>query len=164
MTASEPAPTPAISTLLYLLDDAFQGPKWHSLLGNLQSVTLDDWLWVPPGGRRTICDIVQHVAGAKLLYYNYAFGDATLKWDDPLLDGAGRLSTISSAVEWLQEAHLLLRHGIATLDDDELLRGRMHFTGALRETRWLIAVMIEHDLYHSGEINHIRCLHQQNDE
>src|SRR5438045_3316113 len=127
MTASEPAPTPAVSTLLYLLEDAFQGPKWHSLLGNLQSVTLDDWLWVPPGGRRTICDIVQHVAGAKLLYHNFAFGDATLKWDDPLLDGAGRLSTIASAVEWLQEAHSLLRHGIATLDDDELLRGRMHF-------------------------------------
>ena len=26
------------------------------------------------------------------------------------------------------------------------------------------AVMIEHDLYHAGEINHIRALHQQNDD
>jgi hypothetical protein len=28
----------------------------------------------------------------------------------------------------------------------------------MNETRWLIAVTIEHDLYHSGEINLIRSL------
>jgi hypothetical protein len=31
--------------------------------------------------------------------------------------------------------------------------------GELKETRWII----QHDLYHAGEINHIRALHQQND-
>jgi hypothetical protein len=35
--------------------------------------------------------------------------------------------------------------------------------GELKETRWIIAVMIEHDPYHAGEINHLRALHQQND-
>ncbi|HEX9988744.1 MAG TPA: DinB family protein [Chloroflexia bacterium] len=158
------APTAGVSQLLYLLDDAFRGPKWHSLLGNLQSVTPDDWLWVPPGGRRSIRDIVDHVGSAKLIYQNYAFGDAKLTWDDSSVVGGDRVSTISSAIEWLEQAQERLRQSIANLDDEELLRPRMHFTGVPKETRWLIAVMLEHDLYHAGELNHIRCLHQQNDE
>jgi uncharacterized damage-inducible protein DinB len=156
--------TTAVSQHLYHLDEAFQGTQWHSLLGNLRAVTPDDWLWVPPGGRRSIRDIVQHVAGAKFIYDNHAFGDAMLSWDDPSLEGGNALSTIPSAIEWLREGHERLRRNIALLDDDELLRPRMHFSGKLKETRWLIAVMIQHDLYHSGEINHIRCLHQQDDE
>ncbi|HKP51282.1 MAG TPA: DinB family protein [Chloroflexia bacterium] len=155
---------PGVSQLLYLLDEAFEGPKWHSLLGNLQSVTPDDWLWVPEGGRRSIRDIVQHVGGAKLLYDNHAFGDAKISWDDPVVEGGDAVSTIPSAIEWLRERHERLRQNVALLDDEELLRPRMHFSGKLKETRWLIAVTIEHDLYHAGEINHIRCLHQQDDE
>ena len=33
----------------------------------------------------------------------------------------------------------------------------------MKETRWIISVMITHDLYHAGEINHIRCLSQRDD-
>ena len=35
--------------------------------------------------------------------------------------------------------------------------------GEMKETRWIITVMIQHDLYHAGEINHIRSLRQQSD-
>jgi hypothetical protein len=30
--------------------------------------------------------------------------------------------------------------------------------GEQRQTRWLIATLLEHDTYHAGEINHIRAL------
>lgn len=154
---------PAISQLLYLLDEAFQGTEWHSLLGNLHSVTPEDWLWAPPLGQRSIRDIVRHVGGCKFMYHNYAFGDAQLTWDDPLIDGREYVTTISSAIAWLQEGHSRLRQSIAALDDAELLRPRMTNWGELKETRWIIAVMIEHDLYHAGEINHLRSLHHQHD-
>lgn len=152
-----------VSQLLYLLDEAFQGPKWHSLLGNLGSVTPDDWLWVPAGGQRSIRDIVQHVGGCKFMYHNHAFGDAKLTWDAPLVDGGEALSSMSAATEWLREGQERLRQSLAGLDDTELLRPRMTNWGELKETRWIFAVMIQHDLYHAGEINHIRALHQQND-
>ena len=159
------ATTMGLSQTLFFLDQAFQRSKWHSLKGNLQSVTPDDWLWVPPDGRRSIRDIVEHIAGAKLLYDNHAFGDAKLAWDDPILVGDERVATIEAAITWLEAAHTRLRQSIAALDDDEeLLRHRLHFSGALKETRWLISVTIEHDLYHAGEINHIRCLKHQDDE
>jgi hypothetical protein len=155
--------TPAVSQLLYLLDAAFQGTEWHSLLGNLHSVTPDDWLWVPPGGHRSIRRLVQHVGGCKFMYQNHAFGDAQLTWSDPLVEGRDALTTIPGATAWLQEGQQRLRQSIAVLDDAELLRPRKTNWGELKETRWIIAVMIQHDLYHAGEINHLRALHQQND-
>ena len=148
---------------LYLLDGAFEGTDWHSLLGNIRSVQSDDWNWVPPGGERSICQIVQHVGGCKFMYHNHAFGDATLTWDHPLVDGKGRLSGPEPAIAWLREGHQLLRNSIAALDDDELLRPRMTNWGEVKETRWIITAMIEHDLYHAGEINHLRSLGQQSD-
>jgi len=45
----------------------------------------------------------------------------------------------------------------------ELSRPRLTSRDEMKETRWIIAVMIEHDLYHAGEINHIRALRQRND-
>jgi hypothetical protein len=146
------------------MDQAFEGSRWHSLLGNLRSVKAEDWLWVPPDGRRSIRDIVQHVAGCKTMYRNTGFGDATLTWDDPSVNGLDMLSTISDAIEWLQEVQSLLRQSVAGLDDADLMRPRKAYWSGTQETRWQISVMIEHDLYHAGEINHIRCLHQGDDE
>ena len=153
----------ATAQFIYLLDAAFEGTDWHSLLGNIRSVKRADWRWVPQGGERSICEIVQHVGGCKFMYHNHAFGDATLTWDHPLVDGKGRLSGVSSAIAWLREGHMLLRNSVAALDDDELLRPRMTNWGEPKETRWIITTMIEHDLYHAGEINHLRSLRQQSD-
>ena len=98
------------------------------------------------------------------MYDNHAFGDGRLTWNDPLVEGDDALTTIEAATEWLRAGHVRLRQSLAGLDDAQLLQSRMTNWGKLRETRWIIATMIQHDLYHAGEINHIRCLRQQNDE
>ena len=157
-------PSLLISQLLYLLDDAFQGPDWESLLTNLSAVRPEDWLWVPPGGRRSICEIVRHIGGCKYMYQDQAFGDAMLSWDDPLVQGGAALDRITAAIEWLRGGHARLRASIAALDDEELPRLRRHHSGKMKETRWIIWTMIQHDVYHAGEINHIRALRQGDDE
>ena len=48
----------------------------------------------------------------------------------------------------------------ALTDDAELLRERW---GEMKETRWIIKSMIEHDISHAGEINRIRALRQNGD-
>jgi hypothetical protein len=158
------AASTAISQLLSLLDEAFDGAEWHSLVGNLRPVTNEDWRWVPQGGQRSVCDIVQHVGGSKFMYHNHAFGDATLAWDDPLVGGGKALESVDSAIGWLQVGQERLRRGIAVLTDDaELVRLRMTNWGEWKETRWIITTMIQHDLYHAGEINHLRSLRQDTD-
>jgi uncharacterized damage-inducible protein DinB len=162
---STPTAPPAIAQLLYLLDEAFEATtNEQSLLGNLHTLVPEDWLWVPAGGHRSIRDIVRHVGGCKFMYHDYAFGGATLTWEDPLVDGVDTLDSSGSAIAWLRAGQERLRQSIAALEDDaELLRPRLTNWGEREETRWIIAVMIQHDLYHAGEINHLRSLRQGKD-
>ena len=147
-----------VSQLVWLLDEAFDGKHWHSLVTNVNAVDPRDWTLIPEGGDRSIKDIVEHVGVCKIMYENHAFGDAHLSWDDQLVDGEESLATIPAAIEWLRGCHERLKQSVAVLSDDELARPRKTHVGSMKETRWLIAVMIEHDLYHSGEINLIRSL------
>jgi uncharacterized damage-inducible protein DinB len=156
--------TQAIEHYLYQLDDAFAGPDWHSLLSNLHTVAPEDWTWVPPGGARSIRAIVRHVGRVKLMAFDQAFGAGTLASDE--VGGDEETGDFPSAIAWLRMGHERLRGGIAALADDaELLGPRRTNWGELRETRWIIVVtMIQHDLYHAGEINHLRSLHQGADQ
>jgi hypothetical protein len=154
----------AVDELLSLLDAAFDGEDWHSLLRNLRAVPAEAWEWVPPGGKRSVRDLAQHVGACKIMYANHGFGDATLTWDDPLVVGDGVLADPSSAIAWLREGQARLRGSVAALDDGELGRPRRAYWKAVKETRWGIVVMIQHDLYHAGEINHVRALFQGDDE
>ncbi len=153
---------PAVDLLLYLLDEAFAGDGWHSLLGNLRGVTPEEWCWTPPGGRRSICDVVRHVGGCKFMYENHAFGDATFGWGHPLVAGDDALVD-AAAVGWLREGHARLRRGVAGLDAADLDRLRPTNWGELKATRWIVAMTIQHDLYHAGEINHLRALYRGKD-
>jgi hypothetical protein len=165
MVAGGRIPMRAVDELVYLLDEAFRGKgieethESQSLLANL--VTVDDASWraAPPGGSRTIESIVLHVGGCKIMYDEYAFGAARLRWDDPGLppwpEGE---APRDEAIAWLTEAHETLIDHVHALHDDDLSRSRPANWGEQRQTRWLIATLLEHDTYHAGEINHIRAL------
>jgi uncharacterized damage-inducible protein DinB len=150
--------SPLVAQLVFLLDEAFEGEQWHSFVNNLNAVDPRDWEWIPAGGDRSIREIVEHIGVCKLMYDNHAFGDAALTWDHALVQGESALSDIASAIEWLRNCHAQIRGSVAALTDDELSHPRRSHAGTYKETRWLIATVIEHDLYHSGEINLIRSL------
>ncbi len=167
----------AVDQLLYLLDEAFEGVEqpWHSVLGNLESVTPEDWLWTPPNGARTIRLLTAHIGAATLLYDSHAFGDGTIGWNDPAGDlGYGmedlqsyeqldREPPMADVITWTTAAYRRFRSHAAELDDGDLLQKRPNHRGDMKEIRWFISVMTQHYLYHAGEINHIRALHQGND-
>jgi hypothetical protein len=158
----------ALDEYLYLLDAAFAGDDWHSLMSNLKDLAPEDWLWLPPGGARPIAEMVAHLAACKNMYGNHAFGDASLTWDDPLADEKVLKDPTAEGIEdlvtFLKDAHARIRAQVDALADDaELVRQRRTNWGDLAETRWIIKAMIEHDLYHAGEINRMRALRQKND-
>ena len=159
-----------IELLLYMLDRSFVADAsfgtWHSFLVNLADVKDDDWLWAPEGGERTIFQIVQHAGEVKYVYDNQAFGDASIHWERP-----GSIPSIKATtpreevVRWLTEGHQRLRDHVAALaDDSELLTMRRGLWSDQHQARWLITQVIQHDLYHAGELNHIRALHHKNDQ
>ena len=157
----------ALEEYLYLMDEAFAGDDWHSLMTNVKAVGADEWLWVPGEGARPIGEMVSHVAGCKNMYDDHAFGRATLTWADPAAEQKLHDATpagIDALLARLVEAHERVRASVAALRDDaELVRPRRTNWGELKETRWIVKALIEHDLYHAGEINHLRSLRRADD-
>ena len=157
-----------IEALLSQLDTAFEGDAEHSLLANLRNVGEDDWTWRPPGadGRdgRSIHEIVWHVGACKYLYEHHAFGAATMRFDDPLVAKPAAPRPMAEMLEWAHDGHHRLIDGVRALDDDsELESQRPTNWGERMVTRRIIEIMVMHDLYHAGEINHLRTQRQGGD-
>jgi DinB superfamily len=158
-----------IEQLLYMMDRTITADTsfgtWHSFLINLGDVGDEDWLWVPEGGERSIFEIVQHAGEVVYAYDSCAFGDGSMHWNKP-----GSIPTIDEStprnevVRWLREGHQRYRDHVAALKDDaQLAEMRPGLWNDEHETRWLVTQIIQHDLYHAGEINHIRALRHRND-
>jgi uncharacterized damage-inducible protein DinB len=155
-----------IDTLAWLVEEAFDGDPSHSLLANLNDLREEDWTATPGESGRSIADILEHVGWSKWMYEDYAFGSASLRGDQsPLIPEAGaRSRPQGELLAWLTEGHqrwLASVHALA--DDSELDRERLTNWGERLPTRVIIRIMIAHDFYHAGEINHLRALLQETD-
>ena len=158
-------PRVRIDQLLELMDRAFESHE-HSLLVNLGSVRDESWELLPENASRSIRNITAHVGLFKFIYANHAFKGATLGYDDPpATPDPSRLESPAAAMEWLREGHAYLTDCIRELpNDDELDVPRKAHWGEFLPTYDLIVIMLEHDLYHAGEINRTRALLQQDDK
>jgi uncharacterized damage-inducible protein DinB len=156
----------AIDTLAWLIEDAFGGDLSQSLLNNLTDLREEDWTALPPGGGRSIADILEHVGWCKWMYEDYAFGTAKMRGDQPPLiptEGASSRPHIE-LLTWLKEGHYQWLTSVRSLPDDTgLERERLTNWGEWMKTSTIIRIMIGHDYYHAGEINHLRSLLQGND-
>ena len=154
----------AIETLLRMLDQAYRTDPFSALRKNIASVRPEEWDIRPStwstaefgdDPELSICDIALHT-GAKYMYVDRAFGEATMEWGD-IKPPQSR--SIEDVLAWLDEAHRLMIEGLASLDDDA--PPRRAATSALAyadAARSLITIITNHDLYHSGEINRQRAL------
>ena len=156
----------AIETLAWLIEDAFEGDPDQSLLANLRDLREEDWTALPSGANRSIAAVLEHVGWCKWMYEDYAFGTASMRGDQPpLVPENDELSRPhKELLEWLLEGHKRWLASVRALpDDSELDRERLTNWGDHLATRVIIRIMIAHDFYHAGEINHIRALLQGTD-
>lgn len=155
-----------IDILCRLIDDAFEGGSYDSLMSNLANLRPEDWLALPPGGGRTIADILEHVGWCKWMYEDYAFGSANLRGDQPpvIPEAGARSRPQEELISWLKAGHDKWLASVRQLkDDSELERERLTNWGERLPTRTIVRIMIGHDYYHAGEINHLRSLLQGTD-
>ena len=151
----------AVDELLFLMDNAFERSRPHALLNNLGTVAESDYVQEHEG--RSIREMVRHLAAAKHVYDNFAFGDASMTWPTMQERLWATDRSMAEDIEWLEHGHEVLRASLAALDDADLAKQRRVHMGGELETRNIISIMIEHDLYHAGEINHLRALMQGTD-
>ena len=156
----------AIDTLASLTVDAFEGDPDQSLLAAVRALRDEDWTALPPGAGRSAAAILEHVGWAKWMYADYAFGAASLRGDQPpLVPPAGAPSRPrDELMPWLTAGHRRWLAAVRALADDaELDRERLTNWGERAPTRVLIRILIGHDFYHAGEINHLRAILQGTD-
>jgi uncharacterized damage-inducible protein DinB len=156
----------AIDTLAWLIEEAFDGDPSHSLLANLRDLREEDWTATPGERGRSIADILEHVGWSKWMYEDYAFGSASMRGDQPPLipEGGARSRPREELLAWLTEGHRRWLASVRALEEDsELDRERLTNWGDRFPTRDIIRIMIAHDFYHAGEINHLRALLQSTD-
>ncbi len=155
----------AIDEIVFVMEEAFSGvgieatDESQSLLTNLRSVDEAMWRALPTGGARTIESIALHVGGCTIMYDEYAFGAGALTWDDqswlPWSEGN---APMGATIEWLDDVHDRFIGHVRALSDDDLAVLRPTNWGEMRETRWLLSTMLQHDVYHAGEVNHLRSI------
>jgi uncharacterized damage-inducible protein DinB len=160
-----------VESLVRLLDhileeqaSEFGWNHWHSLIRNLSTTRNEDWNALPVGAGRTIRELVIHIGRGFLTYGDHAFGGGTRTWGDDAIDGLEPGETPAETITWLRASHGEFRNGLAALTDKDLDTLRPAPWGVTLEIRRLVEIMIQHPLYHIGEINHIRALLQGNDD
>jgi len=152
-------PGPAIDAYIYLLRRAFDQGE-HSFVRNLEGTSDQQWDAILPGQPfgRSIGYIAWHTAAGKHLYWDHAFGEQRLTGD---YTGQGVLEprrTLADVVAYAREWHERWLDSVAALDDGDLENPSTAHWGQVLSMRRIIAAMIEHDLYHAGEINHLRAV------
>lgn len=158
-------PGAAVDAYLYLLSRAFERGE-HSFVGNLRGVTDQEWDTVLPGQPfgRSIGWISWHVAAGKHLYWDHAFGDKTLIGDYVEEGVADPRRTLAEVVAMASQWHGQWVERIQAMSDADLEAPTTMHWGQTLSMRRVIAAIIEHDLYHAGEINHLRALLQGTDK
>jgi len=149
--------------LLWQLDQSFDGKPEHSLMANLSSVTGADLDKLPPGGGRTMRDLIVHCGSVKAMYVTHAFGDAArtfwTAWDQ---DGPVSEASFEDLMDWLERTHGDLINQVHLLaTDGERAARRPSYGGAQWEARAILGASSLHGVYRAGERNHLRALLHQ---
>lgn len=139
---------------------AYSGSPWHSLLGALKGVSEDVFFHVPkrhngyPWMDGSIRDIVFHVTGDKLVQLSAAFDGGKETWDTV----TEKLSKTDKPrmLDELRQAHEFQIGLLRNFPEERL---NEHVATTMRVTltaEELFIMLIEHDLYHAGQIRYIR--------
>jgi len=145
--------------LIYLMDHAFETGEFHGLMGNLASVDESAWATPLPDSLRTIGEIALHVGSSKVMCTDHAFGTGSLTWGSAEVEPwPPDRPPMRDTIEWLRKVHASLMAQVHALDDTDLSKPRMASWGEMKETRWLLSTLLQHDVYHAGEINRMRSV------
>lgn len=145
-----------------LLDSAF-----GTLSDNLKGLTLEEALFVPPGGFRSIPGTIKHTAGWSHVYRSYAFDASpvswfTLPWPHGLRDTVIKSETyLADLIHWLDLSRQLWQRDLLHTQDDELDQLKPVHWGDTMPLVDIVRGVAIHSVYHAGEINQLLSIYRQ---
>ncbi len=155
---------PEIALLLSIIDEAYEKKAWHgpNLRGSLKGVTAATAAWRPAKGRHNIWELVIHTAYWKYAVRRRLRGEKRGSFP---LEGSNWIARSSSGSEadWkkdlklLGEVHKAMREAIAGLQHKDLY---VQTPGSKVTNVRTIFGIAAHDLYHAGQIQLLKRLHE----
>jgi len=149
------------------LESAFQGSRWHSFQSALHGIQPEEALWTPPAYhgfpwmKGSVLEIVFHVGGDSLYQLDHALGQRKLTWDDLQARFRAEGENLITARKLAEQGYRALQQALDSLADEELTRTYPTPEGkGERSLEAFFRMMIEHYLYHAGQIVYVRCLWQ----
>jgi hypothetical protein len=153
-----------IAALRQRLEEAFRGSRYHSFLGSLRGVSEEAARWTPPHYRSfphmtgSILNLAFHTGADKSVLISCSFGDGSVTWQQMTARFESLGGDLKAAKRLAEEGHAKVLQTLASLTDADLQQMRPYYGGKRLTTYELFAIIAEHDLYHAGQINYVRCL------
>jgi hypothetical protein len=142
-----------------LLDHAF-----GLLADNIAGLTLDEALFVPAGGCRSLLGTIKHTAAWSHVYRAFAFdpqptGWADLDWPRNLRDQIETSDDyLADVIAWLALSHSRWMDALRDVSDDHLAALRPLHWGQTAPLSEIVIMVANHHVYHAGEINQLLAL------
>jgi hypothetical protein len=138
------------------LDYAYQTVKGH-----LSHLTLEEALFVPQGGYRSVLGTLKHAAGWSHVYRSYAFDLQPQHWAEIAWPHGLRDTIIKSEqylqdiIAWFDDAHRLWLADLASIGEDQMDELRSLHWGQRAPLYEIVIIVAGHHLYHAGELNQV---------
>ena len=134
---------------------------YEQMMAHFEEITLEEALFVPQGGYRSVIGTLKHAAGWSHVYYSYAFEAEPRHWagtswpfglQDRIIKSEAYLNAV---IEWFKEAHEKWIAALQKIEDGE--------TEVLHKLHWgeeaplfkIVTIIAQHHVYHAGELNQL---------
>jgi uncharacterized damage-inducible protein DinB len=149
-----------IDRILDQMDRAFSGDAWHgpSLMSALEGLSAEDASKHAIPGAHSIWELVHHMGSWNQIVLHRLRGDdveVTSERDWPPVWEVSE-ALWQRAVENLSESHQRLRDFVRSIPDDQLDTKDQKTTGANTSRYVVLHGVIQHNLYHAGQIAILR--------
>jgi uncharacterized damage-inducible protein DinB len=164
-SAMAETPNPRVQQLLRTLQQAYERKAWHgtNLRGALRGISAEQAAWRPNPGRHNIWELALHAAYWKYIILRRLCRGEEMRFPVPGSDWFVRPEEDASERAWkvdlgiLGAMHRDLIAAVSTLSDADLDRAPEGSQTLLGD---LITGGAFHDIYHAGQIQLLKRLHE----
>jgi hypothetical protein len=132
-----------------------------TLLRNVEAVSLEEAIFVPVGGYRSILGTLKHAAGWSHVYRSYAFDPQPRHWGEVDWPGGLRDTIIADElyfkelIDWFKAGHQLWLADLGKIRPVQIDELRPCHWGERMPLFDIVNIIAHHHVYHAGEMNQL---------
>lgn len=135
--------------------------SYRVMMSHFDGLSLEEALFVPDGGYRSVLGTLKHAAAWSHVYRSYAFEKdpkhwLDLDWPRGLIDKVHKSDAyLNEVIDWFSDAQQLWVEDLQSLQDEDLFELRPLHWGEEAQLFDIVGMIARHHVYHAGELNQI---------